>query len=85
METQIMVERPSIFFINFFKKLTRFWPLNWRGCFGQGIKWDAPSWVWTLGFAFGGFTLCPAEGFNSYILLAIPRPLNLDGHSVKQP
>jgi hypothetical protein len=28
-------------------------------------------WVWTLGLAFGGFTLCPAEGSTYYILLAI--------------
>ena len=30
--------------------LTRSWPLDWRGCFGQGIKWDAPSsfGVWAL-------------------------------------
>jgi len=26
---------------------------------------------WTLGLAFGGFTLCPAEGSNSYISLTI--------------
>jgi hypothetical protein len=24
------------------QSLTRRWPLDWRGCFGQGIKWDAP-------------------------------------------
>jgi hypothetical protein len=28
--------------------LTRSWPLNWRGYFEQGIKWDAP-----LGLDFG--------------------------------
>jgi hypothetical protein len=57
-------------------------------------------WVWTLDLAFGGFTLCPAEGYTYYILLAIfisffglltkfghsiPRPLDFDGHSVKRP
>jgi hypothetical protein len=28
----------------FIKKqaLARSWPLDWSGCFGQGIKWDAP-------------------------------------------
>ena len=30
------------------QSLARSWPLNWRGCFGQGIKWDAP-----LGLDFG--------------------------------
>jgi hypothetical protein len=34
--------------------LTRSWPLDWRGYFEQGIKWDAP-------LAFGGFTLCPTK------------------------
>jgi hypothetical protein len=48
------------------QSLTRSWPLDWRGYFEQGIKWDAP-----LGLAFGGFTLCPAEGCTYYILLAI--------------
>jgi hypothetical protein len=28
--------------------LTRSWPLDWRGCFEQGIKWHAP-----LGLDFG--------------------------------
>jgi hypothetical protein len=28
-------------------------------------------WVWTLGLAFGGFTLCLAKGSTYYILLAI--------------
>jgi hypothetical protein len=31
--------------------------------------------VWTLVFAFGAFRLCPAEGFNSYILLVIFNPI----------
>jgi hypothetical protein len=35
-----MVERPSIFSS---LKLTTSWPLDWRGCFGQRINWDAPS------------------------------------------
>jgi hypothetical protein len=25
------------------QSLTRSWPLDWRGYFEQGIKWDAPS------------------------------------------
>jgi hypothetical protein len=31
-----------LFFIEI-NKVTRAWLLDWRGCFGQGIKWDAPS------------------------------------------
>jgi hypothetical protein len=50
METQTMVERPSFFFIKN-HSLTKSWPLNWRGCFGQGIKWDAPLGLdFELGF-----------------------------------
>ncbi len=30
------------------QSLTTSWLLDWRGCFGQGIKWDAP-----LGLNFG--------------------------------
>jgi hypothetical protein len=37
----------------------------------RGRSWPR---VWTLGLAFRGFTLCPAEGLNSYILLAIFSP-----------
>jgi hypothetical protein len=38
------------------QSLTRFWPLDWRGYFEQGIMWML-LWVWTLGLAFGGFIL----------------------------
>jgi hypothetical protein len=31
---------PLIFIKN--HSLAKYWPLNRRGCFGQGIKWDAP-------------------------------------------
>jgi hypothetical protein len=34
--------------------------------------------VWTLGLAFGGFTLCPAEGSKYYILLDYFQPISLD-------
>jgi hypothetical protein len=47
MKTQTMVERLSIFSLKN-QSLTRSWPLNWRGFFGQGIKWDVP-----LGSDFG--------------------------------
>jgi hypothetical protein len=34
------------------QKLTRYWPLDWRGCFGKGLIWDARSsfgfWAWPL-------------------------------------
>jgi hypothetical protein len=43
-----MVKRPSVFFSLKNQSLTRSWPLDWRGCFEQGIKWDAP-----LGLDFG--------------------------------
>jgi hypothetical protein len=48
METQTMVERLSDFFSLKNQSLTRSWPLDWRGSFEQGIKWDAP-----LGLDFG--------------------------------
>jgi hypothetical protein len=35
-------------------------------------------WIWTLGLAFGGFTLCVAEGSTYYILLAIFQLISLD-------
>ena len=34
--------------------------------------------VWTLGLAFGGFTLCSAKGSNSYILIGYFKPITLD-------
>jgi hypothetical protein len=49
METQTMVERPSCSFHEKNQPFTRSWPLDWRGCFGQGIKWVAPlGWAWPL-------------------------------------
>jgi hypothetical protein len=36
-----MVERPSVFFIRK-SNIDKVWLLDWRGFFGQGIKWDAP-------------------------------------------
>jgi hypothetical protein len=49
-----MVEKSSFSSIND-QKLTRSWPLDWRGCFGQAIKWDASDecyrfelWAWPL-------------------------------------
>ena len=36
-------------------------------------------WVWTLGSAFGSFTLCPAKGSNSHIWSAMYfQPISLD-------
>jgi hypothetical protein len=43
METQTIIERP--FIKKKQNKQTKPWPLDWRGCFGHGIKWDTPSWV----------------------------------------
>ena len=59
-----------IFLIKKKQKLTKSWPLDWWGCFGDGIKWVAliqRVWVWTLGLGVEAFTLCPAKGSNSYI------------------
>ena len=49
--------------------------------------WEFMGKVWTLALAFKSFTLCPAEGSNSYILPAIFQPisLDLDGYGVKRP
>jgi hypothetical protein len=41
-ENQTIIERPSVFSKKN-QSLERYWPLDWRGYFGQGIKWDAPS------------------------------------------
>jgi hypothetical protein len=64
---------------------------------GRGSSWPK---VWTLRLAFEGFTLCLAEGYAYYILLAISahfsglstkfghsiaQPLDLDGRSVNRP
>jgi hypothetical protein len=46
-----MVERLPIFSLQN-QKLRRSWTLYWRGCFGQGIKWDAPSSL-SMGLNFG--------------------------------
>jgi hypothetical protein len=64
-KTQTMVERLSILFLKNNHKLTRCWPLTWRGCFVQGNKVGCSFFLWTLGLDFGGFTLCNAEGSNS--------------------
>jgi hypothetical protein len=44
-----------------YNSLTTSCPLDWRGCFGQGIKWGCSFCLWTLGLAFGGFTLWPSK------------------------
>jgi hypothetical protein len=43
METQIMVKKPLIPFHKKIKKINKISTVRWRGCFGQGIKWDAPD------------------------------------------
>jgi hypothetical protein len=129
METQTMVKKPSIFFFHLKNQsLTRSWPLDWRGCFGPRIKWDAPLGLnfgldhWRLrtmavqverpwkfmakGLDFGldlwKLHTMPSQRlqflyFVGYVFSAhffglstkfghlIPRPLDLDGHSVKRP
>jgi hypothetical protein len=82
------------------QSLTRSWPLDWRGYFEQGIKWDAPL---SLNVELGLWKLhtiprskAPLTilywlfsthffGFSTKFGHSIPRPLDLDGHSVKWP
>jgi hypothetical protein len=73
MKTQTMVEM-LIFFIKKWNFLTRSWPLDWRDLFRVGNKVGCTFFLWTLGLAFGSFTLCPAKGSNAYILWAIYNP-----------
>jgi hypothetical protein len=67
-----------------------------EGMFWAGKKVGCSFLLWTLGLAFGGFTLCPTEdstwlwsthffGLSSKFGHSIPQPLNLDGRSVKWP
>jgi hypothetical protein len=64
METQIVVERLLVFFPIKNQLLTRFWLLDWRGCFGQGIKWDAPL---GLNFGLGLWRLHTMPGRRLYL------------------
>ena len=75
METQTKVESRSIFSIkNKIKTIDKILAIRLEGLFLE----EQMVWVWTLGLAFGNFTLCSAEGFtlcpvedsNSCILLA---------------
>jgi hypothetical protein len=84
-----MVERPLV------QSLTRSWPLDRRGFFEQGIKLHAPLGL-DFGLGLGGFPIWPLTvfywlfsahffGLSTKFGNSIPRPLDLDGHSVKQP
>jgi hypothetical protein len=99
MVTQTMAERPSIFFFKI-GNLTRSWPLDWRVCFGKGIKWDGPSsfglWAWPLEALHHAGLKAPISIFywlfsaHFFGLLtkfshSIPWPLAFDGHSLKRP
>jgi hypothetical protein len=84
METLIMVERLLDFFSKRrYKNMTRSWLLDWRGCFEQGIEWDAPpSLGMGLDFGLGLWklytTICLTGGSNSYIILAMHfQPISL--------
>jgi hypothetical protein len=50
--------------------LTRYWPLDWRSCFGQQIKWDAPSffglWTWLLEASHYGHPSREAKGVHGH-------------------
>jgi hypothetical protein len=73
METQTMVKSPLVFFIKKSKTLTISWPLDWRGCFGQGVKWEAP-------LSFGLWRLHTIPGWRLQILYYINyfQPISLD-------
>ena len=75
----------------------KIWLLDWKSCFGQRVKCEAPL---GLNFGLGRWRLhiMPSRRLQSYILLAIfnplfglstkfgrsiPRLLDLDSHSVK--
>jgi hypothetical protein len=97
METQTMVERPLIFSIKKIKKIDNILVVRWGG-FGRGIKWDAPSsfglWAWPLEASIYAqpkppipilYWLFSTHFFGLSIKFghSIPRPLDLDNHSVK--
>jgi hypothetical protein len=65
METQIMVEMPSILFI-IKSKFDKILVVRLEGLFWARNKVGCSSLSLSLGLAFGGFTLCPAEDSNSY-------------------
>jgi hypothetical protein len=73
-ETKTMVERPSIFFHKKISKTDKFLVIILERLFWAGNREGCSLFLWTLGLAFGGFTLYPAEGSNSYALLAIFSP-----------
>jgi hypothetical protein len=75
MEIQTTVETPLIFLIIFLlKKFGKFLAVRLRGLFWAGNKVGCSFFLSTLDLTFGGFTLCPVEGSNSYILKAILSP-----------
>jgi len=66
-----MVERPSIFFA--LKKIKNQIMID-LGRYIGGVVWvggkvGCSFFLWTLGLAFGGFTLCLPEDFNSYFFI----------------
>jgi hypothetical protein len=66
-----MVERPSNFFIKKVKikinpKTDKILAIRLEGLFWVENKVGCSFFLWTLGLAFNDFTLCPAEGSNSY-------------------
>jgi hypothetical protein len=56
------------------KKTDKILAARLEGLFWEGTNMGCLFFFWTLGLAFGGFTLCPTKGSNSYILLAIFTP-----------
>jgi hypothetical protein len=97
MKTQTMAERMSVFF-SFKKSIIDkilavrlagfFWAMNEVGCsFGFGL-WRLPTmpgrrlhFLYFIGYLFSAHFF----GISAKFGHSIPRPLDLDGHSVKRP
>jgi hypothetical protein len=60
MEIQTMVEMPLIFFITK-SIIDKILALDWRGCFGQGRKWDVAPLGVDFALGLGSFTLWPSK------------------------
>jgi len=87
----------GFFLLTFFEKILA---IILEGYLGHGIKWDAPSsfglWAWPLEASHYAHLKDPIPivcglfsahlfGLSKNFGYSSPRPLNLDGHSVKQP
>jgi hypothetical protein len=64
----------AVKFFSYLKKKSDILVDRLEGLFWAKNKAGYSFFLWTLGLAFGGFTLCPAKGSNSYIRLTICSP-----------